>query len=99
RLEVEAPYIIESGAGVYLPEGLFPGTGGLVKLAADYPEVLKGMAAIRERVPVRGFHDMTTEEVARETGLSVEMAALAKEREFDEPFRLEGDDPSGPPEL
>jgi mannosyl-3-phosphoglycerate phosphatase len=99
RLEVEAPYIVESGAGVHLPQGLFPGTGGLVKLAADYAEVLKGMAAIRERVPVRGFHDMTPEEIARETGLSIEMATLAKGREFDEPFRLEGEDPDWAPKV
>jgi len=105
RLEVKAPFIIESGAGVYLPDGIFPGVGEkrddcrLVRLAAGYDEILKGMAAIRERLPVRGFHDMTTEEVAQETGLPVEMAALARAREFDEPFSLEGDDPSWPPQL
>jgi mannosyl-3-phosphoglycerate phosphatase len=105
RLEVEAPFIIESGAGIYLPPGLFEGLGESrggdrrVALAAGYDEVLRGMAAIREQVAVRGFHDMTAEEIARETGLPLETAALAKQREFDEPFRLERADGSWPPEL
>jgi mannosyl-3-phosphoglycerate phosphatase len=88
RLEVDAPFIFESGAGVCFPDGR------LVPLAAGYDEVLRGMAAIRERVPVRGFHDMTPEEIARETGLPVEMAALAKARQFDEPFTLEREEAS-----
>lgn len=93
RLEVEAPYIVESGAGVHLPANLFPGRGPLVKLAVGRDEVLKGMAEIRDRVDprVRGFQDMSLEEIASATGLSLEMAALARQREFDEPFRLERD--------
>jgi mannosyl-3-phosphoglycerate phosphatase len=110
RLEEDAPFIVESGAGVYLPERIFAGLGPegerrdgcrLVKLASGYDEVLGGMAEIRQRFRggVRGFHDMTPEEIARETGLSIEMAKLAKGREFDEPFRLEGDLPSGVEDL
>lgn len=103
RLEIDAPFIIESGAGVYLPEKEFAGIGPrgeprdgwrLVKLAADHAEVLAGMAEIRDRLRggVRGFHDRSVEEIARETGLSIEMASLAKAREFDEPFTVERDD-------
>lgn len=103
RLEEDAPFIVESGAGVYLPDREFEGLGPagerrdgcrLVKLAAGYDEVLRAMAEIRERVrgSVRGFHDMTAEEIAQETGLSVEMAKLAKGREFDEPFQVEPDE-------
>jgi mannosyl-3-phosphoglycerate phosphatase family protein len=39
---------------------------------------------------VRGFGDMTVEEVATLTGLSSEDAALAKQRDFDEPFVFDG---------
>jgi mannosyl-3-phosphoglycerate phosphatase len=100
RLEVDAPFIVESGAGVYLPESEFSGIGPrgeardgcrLVKLAVGYDEVLRAMAEIRGRVQatVRGFHDLTAEEVAQETGLALDMARLARSRDFDEPFRLE----------
>jgi mannosyl-3-phosphoglycerate phosphatase len=100
RLEVDAPFIVESGAGVYLPERDFAGLGPrgearngwrLVKLAVGYGEVLGALAEIRRSVQatVRGFHDLTAQEVADETGLSLEMARLARARDFDEPFRLE----------
>jgi mannosyl-3-phosphoglycerate phosphatase len=111
RLELpEAPYIVESGAGVYLPEGSVEGIGALgeprdgcrlVRLGAGYAEVLQGMAEIRAHTggAVRGFHDMTADEIARETGLPAELAALAKGREFDEPFRLLRDQEGWPSEL
>ena len=35
---------------------------------------------------VRGFADMTAEEVAELTGLSCDDAILSKQRDFDEPF-------------
>lgn len=107
RLEIDAPFIVESGAGVYLPEKSFPGVGErrdgfrLVRLGVPYAEVLEGMAEIRAHTggAVRGFHDMTPDEIARETGLPAELAALAKGREFDEPFRLLHDRPEWPSEL
>ena len=37
-------------------------------------------------VPVRAFADMSDEEVARETGLTIAAAHAARQREFDEPF-------------
>lgn len=110
RLELESPYIVESGAGVYLPEKLFPGIGSLgeargdcrlVRLGVDYAEVLEGMAEIRAHTggAVKGFHDMTPDEIARETGLPLELATLAKGREFDEPFRLLREESGWPAEL
>ena len=42
---------------------------------------------MRERgYAVTGFGDMSAEEVAALTGLPLDQAAMAKEREFDEPF-------------
>ncbi len=35
-----------------------------------------------------GFSDLTTEQLASETGLSTELAGLAKQREFSEPIRF-----------
>ena len=37
---------------------------------------------------MRGFHQMTDQEVARETGLSVREAHMARQRETGEPFRF-----------
>lgn len=94
RLEIEAPYIVESGAAVYLPEGKRA-------LAVPYADVLQGMEELRTCTggAVRGFNDMTPDEVARETGLPLELAVLAKQREFDEPFTLLREEPGWPAKL
>jgi mannosyl-3-phosphoglycerate phosphatase len=61
-----------------------------LSLGADYAEVLQTMEEIRAHTggAVRGFHDMAPEEIAQRTGLPLELATLAKGREFDEPFLL-----------
>jgi len=75
--------------------------GRRVSLAAGYDRVLEGMEEIRRHTggAVRGFHEMSPEDIARETGLPVELAALAKQREFDEPFQLLRNEPGWPAEL
>jgi mannosyl-3-phosphoglycerate phosphatase len=35
-----------------------------------------------------GFGDMTLKEIAQDSGLPLELAALAKNREYDEPFKI-----------
>jgi mannosyl-3-phosphoglycerate phosphatase len=40
-----------------------------------------------------GFDDLTPEELSKQCGLKVDQAILAKKREFDEPFRIEPEDP------
>jgi mannosyl-3-phosphoglycerate phosphatase len=54
-------------------------------------------ASLASQCPVRGFHQMTVSEVAETCDMPVEMAALAKMREYDEPFQAL--DPSRSPQL
>jgi mannosyl-3-phosphoglycerate phosphatase len=62
----------------------------IIRLGAGYSALRKAIGELRaEGFPVRGFGDMTAEEVAALAGMSVEGAAMAKERDFDEPFILE----------
>ncbi len=53
-----------------------------------YEEIRKRFIALRDRlgIAVRGFGDMSIDEVAALTGLTVEEARLAKQRDFEEPF-------------
>lgn len=100
RLGNDHPFIVENGGGVYLPHGYFgPDTPGLPDkdgyLAAEfgtpYRELRDALALLKsEGFDVSGFGDMTAEEVAELTGLSVDEACMAKEREFDEPFVYHG---------
>ncbi len=97
------PFVTENGGAIFIPKGYFP--LGVVRpplqieerdgyevilLGAKYPDLRLAMEQLRrEGFNVRGFGDMTTPEVAKMTGLTLEEAAMAKERDFDEPFILE----------
>lgn len=93
------PFIIENGGAVFVRENYFdfavPGAilrDGYLMLQlgtpyADLVESLRG-AAEESRCRVRGFSQMTVAEVSEHCQMSLEHAALAKVREFDEPFVL-----------
>ncbi|MBI1175379.1 MAG: HAD-IIB family hydrolase [Sideroxydans sp.] len=90
------PFISENGGGIFIPHGYFaaPVEGTtldgyhVITLGMPYAEVRQRFIALREQLNVaaRGFGDMTVDEVASLTGLDQEAAALAMQREFDEPF-------------
>ena len=96
RLDNAHPFISENGGGIYIPAGYFPfnvsgdqkGGYEVIALGSPYEEIRKRFVAMRERlgIAVRGFGDMSTEEVAGLTGLTIEEARLAKQRDFEEPF-------------
>ncbi len=99
RLRNEAPFVAENGGAIFTPAGYFPfldmpvGDAYLVtSFGTPYTEIRKAFIRIREelRAAVKGFGDMTTDEVAALTGLSPDEAALARQREFGEPFIFEG---------
>lgn len=102
RLGHVHPFIAENGGAIYIPTGTFPFpvegaiplTDGLavVGLGTDYAALRASLVSIRQTtgVSVRGFGDMTAAEVGRLTGLPEADAVLAKQREHDEPFLVEG---------
>lgn len=96
------PFIVENGGGIFIPRGYFPfaaaeGAEDLpyeeLVFGTPYQELRRVLADMRRRIDpsIRGFGDLTDEEVARLCGFSAEEARLAKEREYDEPFVV-GDD-------
>lgn len=96
------PFTSENGGGVFIPAGYFhipPGRYGveeegrysIIRLGARYADLRKAVEELRrEGFEVTGFGDMTAEEVSALTGLALEEAAMAKERDFDEPFIYKG---------
>lgn len=76
------PFIVENGGAA-----IFPG-GRVLEWGAGYGELVESLRRASEAsgCRVRGFHEMTVTEVAERCGLSMEQAALAKQREYDEPF-------------
>ncbi len=99
RLANDHPFISENGGGVFIPEGYFPSfidgeiQGGyrLIRFGSPYQELRNALMDLRERlsIKVRGFGDMSAQETALISGLSESEAALAKMRDFDEPFIFE----------
>lgn len=91
------PFIVENGGAAFVPEGYFgpdarydkrDGGYGVLELGRPYAELRRALEAIRAAtgLPLRGFGDMTVDEVAERCGFSLEDAALAALREYDEPF-------------
>lgn len=94
------PFVTENGGGIFIPHEYFPvpfdaeecGDYKLIALGTPYTEIRRHFASLRDElgVKVRGFADMTVEEVSGLTGLSINAARLAMQRDFDEPFVFEG---------
>ena len=64
----------------------------VVSLGSSYAALRKALKALREEgFKIKGFGDMSTEEVSAITGLSISEAGMAKARYFDEPFIFQDD--------
>ncbi len=88
ELGISGPFICENGAGICT---VTAAGAELEALAAPRSEVLALLHTLREQEGFRftGFADMSVEELAETTGLSLAAAALAAQREFSEPLRWE----------
>jgi len=101
ELGVEDPFIIENGAAVVVPKDYFrfpfyfswvTDDYSIIELGVPYAEVrnkLRGLCGERE-AKITCFGNLSTEEVAKVTGLNLLMAGLAKKREYSETIIIEG---------
>jgi mannosyl-3-phosphoglycerate phosphatase len=91
------PFIVENGGAVFVPEAYFgpetefdkrAGGYGILEFGRPYAELRQALERIRAStgLPLRGFGDMTVEEIADRAGFSRQDAARAAAREYDEPF-------------
>jgi mannosyl-3-phosphoglycerate phosphatase len=100
EMGIEEPFIVENGAAVFFPLG-YRGFNrsaceirppyALIRIGKPYAEIRGFIQERGAAFGIRGFGDFTTEEVSRLADLSPEKAALAKQREFTEPFLLPGE--------
>jgi mannosyl-3-phosphoglycerate phosphatase len=106
KLNNTDPFISENGGGIYIPGEAkdeyrisnyeLQVTKGkdyyLIGLGASYTGLRIALDELRsEGFDVKGFGDMTVDEVAHLTGLKPADAKRALKREFDEPFVFYGD--------
>ncbi len=87
QLDVHDPFIVESG-------GAICDADETVVLGTPYAQLVQRFGQLKTLVPgaLCGFSDLTDAEVAQRTGLSVAQAALARQRQYEEPFFFLGDE-------
>ncbi len=101
QLQNEHPFIVENGGAVVVPADYFPfpltgavtsGHYQVIALGTPYPLLRAALKEIEKELgsELRGYGDMSVEEIAARTGLSRQKAELAKQRDYDEPFIIEG---------
>lgn len=88
-LGIRTPFIIENGAGIFIPQEF---SYEMIALGKSYKETLTYFRKYAKTIKIKGFHQMSDEEVSSYTGLSIEKSQLAKKRTFSEPFILEEKD-------
>ncbi len=91
------PFVVENGSAIYMPRDTCPfelpagedvGPYRVVALGVAYVMARAGLKAIAQDMgrPLKGFGDLSVEQVQQLTGLSLADAHEAKTREFTEPF-------------
>jgi mannosyl-3-phosphoglycerate phosphatase len=99
ELGLSSPFISENGGGIFFPkEGKHsPPSDAILSrdvwkwsIGPAYDRLVKALGEIQDEQgwKIRGFSEMTPEEISGITGLDLASARLASQREYDEPFVL-----------
>ena len=103
ELGLKDPFICESGGAIYFPQRYFkfPVAGMKPKMLFDVIEFGKDIVHLREALQqvarncgfrVKSFGSMTFHEIMFLTGLTLDQAIYARQREYDEPFFIDSGD-------
>src|SRR4030042_6464368 len=101
KLENDHPFISENGGAVFIPKYYFsfkfPYDKELdgyfaLELGTFHLQIIEALESIKKEtgIPIRGFSDLTENELTSLCGLNPKEVAFAKKREYDEPFVIEG---------
>lgn len=87
------PFVVENGAAVYIPKGLFPQFSApitQIRLGPNYEEIITTLHELKCDYPFTGFSDLGNDAISELTGLTLTEAALAKQRTGSEPLLWHG---------
>ncbi|MFP4654075.1 MAG: mannosyl-3-phosphoglycerate phosphatase [Methanohalobium sp.] len=101
KLDILHPFISENGGAVFIPKGYFDvdydytaihENYNVIELGTRYSKLRQVLEEIKGLVDVDiiGFGDLDDEGVSKDTGLDIESSRLAKMREYDEAFKVIG---------
>ncbi len=82
QIGIQAPFIVENGACIF---GLEDGD---IQLGLHYSDIRVFMDSIKEAFTIKAFSDMSVESVMEYTGFDYNLAVMAKQRDFSEPFLI-----------
>lgn len=91
------PFISENGGAIFIPKDYFSfqfkydkkdKNYFIVQMGTDYKKLINVLKNIQKQHPLKLFYDMSLAELAKDTGLTLQQAKLAKQREFDEAFEI-----------
>jgi mannosyl-3-phosphoglycerate phosphatase len=103
ELGINEPFIVENGAAIYFPSGYTrffiddiqktPSfqIAQIIQLGISYDKIRTFIKDVSEQFGIRGFGDMSVQEISDVTGLSLMRAELARAREYTEPFLMDKD--------
>jgi len=97
RMGLNAPFVVENGAAVFVPRGMLnmerhgfvhKGPYQVLELGTPYAVVCDAWKRIKDmnHLRMKGFSEMTVQEICHLTGLPREEGRLAAMREYTEPF-------------
>ena len=91
KLGLREPFIVENGGAIFIPKGYFSfPTPEIIKLGVSVTKLREALEKIRKKTKFKilGFGDMTAKEVAKDANLPLNLAKLAKKKEFNESFKF-----------
>lgn len=94
QLDHRHPYIVENGQVTVIPEGYFPQSSNHPAAVVDRATIIGILQKLRVELGFRfrSFATMGSQEIARETGLSLEAAEAANDRVASEPVQWSDSD-------
>ena len=102
EMNIHDPFVSENGGAIFIPKNYFRLNDFtretkeyyVFELGIEYSKLRQKIEKITSKSgsKIMGFGDMSIDEIAKSTGLTLKMAEMAKQREYDEPFELEGDE-------
>lgn len=101
KLENSHPFVSENGGAVFVPKDYFSFPFPydrereeyfVLELGVYYSQIREVLESVKRETGIRikGFYDLSQEDISSLSGLSSKEAAFAKKREYDEPFVVEG---------
>ena len=101
RLKNDHPFVSENGGAIFIPKDYLSFQFSherewekyfVLELGTFYPQIIRALEFIKKEtgIRIRGFRDLSEEDLVFLSGLTREEAAWAKKREYDEPFLIEG---------